>query len=360
MTKILIAGNMGYVGPSVVRRLRLSYPAATLVGFDAGYFAHCLTSSVLPECQLDVQHFGDVRFLPEEVLAGVDAVVQLAAISNDPMSRKYEEVTMEINHAATVRLAKQAKMAGVSAFVFASSCSVYGFAEEGPRTEQSAVNPLTAYSRSKVLAETDLAELASREFKVTCLRFATACGMSDRLRLDLVVNDFVAAAVASGKIDILSNGLPWRPLINVRDMAKAIEWAIMRDIAAGGEFLVVNTGSDVWNYQVKDLAEAVAKVVPDVDVTISKAAPPDQRSYRVDFSLFRTLAPNHQPECDLTGTIAELRDGLAASGFNDRNFRDSHLIRLNVLSDLRCRGLLTDELFWTQRNRPRDLSYQAV
>jgi nucleoside-diphosphate-sugar epimerase len=347
--RILITGNMGYVGPCVARQLRAAHPDATLIGFDAGYFSHCLTSrEILPECQLDAQHFGDVRSFPEGLLSGVDAVIHLAAISNDPMGRHYEDVTLDVNYRATLRLAEQSKRAGVRSFVLASSCSVYGFAEEGARTEKSAVNPLTAYARSKVLAETDLAGLATEEFKVTCLRFATACGMSARLRLDLVLNDFVAGAVAARRIEILSDGSPWRPLINVKDMARAMDWAITRDVHTGGKFLLVNAGSDDWNYQVRELAEAVARVLPNVELSINKAAQPDRRSYKVDFGLFRTLAPSYQPRFDLLTTIAELRDGLQAIGFNDRNFRNSCLVRLNVLSDLERRKLLDNDLTWIQ------------
>ncbi|MGB2890197.1 MAG: SDR family oxidoreductase [Candidatus Acidiferrales bacterium] len=358
--KILITGNMGYVGPSVVRHLRASHPEAILLGFDIGYFSHCLTNAdVLPECQLDIQHFGDVRSFPANLLTGVDAIVHLAAISNDPMSRNYEEVTMDVNYQASLRLAKQAKTAGVAAFVFASSCSVYGYAEEGARKEESAVNPLTAYAKSKVFSENALRTLADEDFKVTSLRFATACGMSDRLRLDLVLNDFVAGAVASKRIDILSNGSPWRPLINVKDMARAIDWAITRKMNSGGEFLVVNVGSDVWNYQVRDLAEAVSGALPNVEVIINQAAPPDKRSYRVDFSLFRSLAPQHQPQFDLATTIEELRSGLEAMGFSDENFRESSLIRLKALADLRHRGLLTEELTWAG-STPTKILHPAV
>src|SRR5581483_1059581 len=180
-----------------------------------------------------------------------------AALSNDPMGNRYEEVTLEINYRASVELARRAKRAGVRSFAFASSCSVYGTADSGPRNEKSEVNPLTAYARSKVMTEADLERLADDSFTVTALRFATACGMSDRLRLDLVLNDFVAGAVASGKITILSDGTPWRPLINVEDMARAFEWAVGRPSTNGGSFVVVNTGSNRWNYQVRDLAEAV-------------------------------------------------------------------------------------------------------
>jgi nucleoside-diphosphate-sugar epimerase len=345
--KILITGNMGYVGPVVVRHLREAFPAAYLAGVDTGYFAACLTGQgVLPESLLDVQYFSDVRALPDECLSGVDAIVHLSAISNDPMGKAFEAVTMEINHAASIEIARKAKRAGVTSFVFASSCSVYGFAAEGARDETALVNPLTAYARSKVSTEDDLRELADDDFKVTCLRFATACGMSPRLRLDLVLNDFAAGALASGKITILSDGTPWRPLINVKDMARAIEWAIVRSSDEGGTFLVINTGSDEWNYQVKDLAVAVERLIPNVSISINENAQPDKRSYKVDFSLFRRLAPRHQPVHDLETTIQELRAGLEAIGFADAEFRESRLIRLKALENLRRSGHLTEDLYW--------------
>jgi len=166
-----------------------------------------------------------VRHPQPEILRGVDAIVHLAAISNDPMGKTFEEVTDAINFRASVELARQAKAAGVRSFVFASSCSMYGMADDTPRKETSPLNPLTAYAKSKVSTETELQKLADKSFRVTCLRFATACGMSDRLRLDLVVNDFVACAVTSKNITILSDGTPWRPLIHVKDMARAFDWA---------------------------------------------------------------------------------------------------------------------------------------
>src|SRR5262249_19781664 len=158
-----------------------------------------------------------------------------------------------------------------------------------------ALNPLTAYARSKIATEASLRQLDLAGMTTTSLRFATACGMSDRVRLDLVLNDFVACALTSGEISVLSDGTPWRPLINVRDMARAIEWAISRKAETGGQFLALNVGSDCWNYQVKDLAYAVADSVPGTKVSINTAAPPDGRSYKVDFGLFGELAPKHQP-----------------------------------------------------------------
>jgi len=347
--RILITGNMGYVGPLVLRRLRESYPDATLIGYDIGYFAHCLTgSSRFPESRADVQYFGDIRQVPEKILQGIDAIVHLCAISNDPMGAIFEEVTLDINYRASIDLAVKAKRVGVKAFVFASSCSVYGFAEGGPRREEDELNPLTAYAKSKVSTEKDLASLISESFTVTCLRFATACGMSDRLRLDLVLNDFVAGALVSKRINILSDGTPWRPLIHVGDMARAIDWAVQRDRRDGGSFLTINVGSDAWNYQVKDLAAAVTQLVPDVEVSINKDAQPDKRSYRVNFGKFSKLAQGFLPVIDLQSAVKDLRDGLMSMSFQDPEFRKGELMRLVTLKRLREGGHLTDQLAWKE------------
>ena len=281
--KILITGNMGYVGPEVVKYLRARHPDATLHGFDNAYFAHCLTGPpVLPERHLDEQFYGDVRDVASLDLTRYDAVVQLAAISNDPMGNRFQAVTLDINQNTTVSLAQAAAAAGVKNFVFASSCSVYGIADGAARKETDPLNPITAYAKSKIGAERELAEIDTG-MVVTCLRFATACGMSDRLRLDLVLNDFVACALGQGQITVLSDGSPWRPLIDVADMARAIDWAIDRPASAGGRYLAINAGSDDRNYQVRDLANAVAKSVPGTGVSINTSAPVDSRSYKVDF-----------------------------------------------------------------------------
>lgn len=345
--KILITGNLGYVGPGVVSQLWKSYPDAELIGFDTGYFAHCLTNSpVLPETKLNQQIFGDVRNFQPDLLNGVDTIVYLAAISNDPMGNRFEEVTMDINYKSAVTMAKAGKDKGVKSFVFASSCSVYGEADDFAKVETDSLNPLTAYARSKIAAEQDLEKIADSNFTVTCLRFATACGFSHRLRLDLVVNDFVAGAVTSKRIDILSDGTPWRPLINVLDMARAIDWAVVRNPGNGGNFLAVNAGTNEWNYQVKELAEVVAEVVEGCKVTVNPEAPPDKRSYKVNFDLFKKLAPNHQPVYQLKPTIQELVENLHAMNFNDGNFRSSSLIRLNVIQKFIQGNRLNNQLYW--------------
>ena len=348
--KILITGNLGYVGPGVVGQLRESYPDAELIGFDTGFFAHCLTNTpFLPETKLNNQLFGDVRNFNPEILNGVDSIVYLAAISNDPMGNRFEEVTMDINYKSAVKMAQAGKDKGVKSFVFASSCSVYGEADDFAKVETDMLNPLTAYARSKIAAEQDLEPLASKDFVVTCLRFATACGFSNRLRLDLVVNDFVAGAVTSKRIDILSDGTPWRPLINVLDMARAIDWAVLRGPENGGNFLAVNTGSNEWNYQVKELAKVVSGVIDGCEVTVNPDALPDKRSYMVNFDLFQKLAPNHQPVFQLKTTIKNLVENLTEMGFDDVNFRKSLLIRLNVISNLIQQNHLDNNLNWNRK-----------
>jgi len=345
--KILITGNMGYVGSVLGKYLKDAHDGAQIIGYDAGFFAHNLTgAAVLPEVGLLTQHFGDVREFPAGLMDGVDAVVNLAAVSNDPMGKMFETVTEEINFKASIRIAELAKERGVSHFVFASSCSMYGAADGGPRKESDDLNPLTAYARSKVATEDALGSRHWGEMVVTALRFSTACGMSERLRLDLVLNDFVACALSAGEITVLSDGSPWRPLIDVKDMCRAIDWAITRRMDNGGPIVRVNVGSDSWNYQVKDLAEAVSSSITGTKVRINKDAPPDKRSYSVDFSLFRELAPNHQPTVSLERSIMELRNGLQNMQFGDANFRDSNLMRLKMLQMHMADKRLNSELRW--------------
>lgn len=344
MRRILITGNMGYVGPVVVKHLRKTLPDAYLMGFDIGYYARNLTTRGLaPESYLDVQYFGDMRNFPEVILKEVDAIIHLAAISNDPIGNKFETVTYDINFHASENLAKKAKSAGVKKFIFASSCSMYGAADEHAKDENSTLNPLTAYAKSKVRTEEALKNSVGQGFKAICLRFATACGMSDRLRLDLVLNDFVASAFVDKHIKILSDGSPWRPLINVKDMARAIEWAIGYE--PGEDFLAVNVGSSKWNYQVKSLAETVASLIPGTKIEINKDAAPDKRSYQVNFDKFRKIAPDHLPLHDLNQTIQELKQGLSDLDFKDHDFRQSRLMRLNELEYLRTIKVLNDQLY---------------
>ncbi len=356
--KILITGNMGYVGPCVARHLRLAYPNVDIAGFDTGFFGGCLLNQGdIPERTLDRQLFGDVRTLPDQVLEGVNGIVHLAALSNDPIGSAFEEATEEVNFRATLEIAERAKRAGVESFVFASSCSVYGSSDDSPRDEKSVLRSLSAYATSKVRSEAGLELLADSEFTVTCLRFATACGLSPRLRLDLVLNDFVTSALVKGEIELLSDGTSWRPLIHVKDMARAVDWALHREGRNGGDFVALNTGSDEWNFQVLSLARAVQKRIPGVKISIGSQTATDSRSYRVDFSRFRALAPDFQPEENLSSAIMGLLAGLRKAGFRDTDFRNSSFIRLNVLNELKRTGQVTGDLFWRDQ---RPLAIEAA
>jgi nucleoside-diphosphate-sugar epimerase len=345
----LVIGNLGYIGPVVVEHLRRTFPDGAIHGFDTGLFAGCLMSGgLLPEVALDNQRFGDVRRCPSDVFAGVDAVLYLAALSNDPIGNAFEKPTMEINADCAVAAARMAKASGVRHFVFASSCSVYGAGGNEAKDENANLAPQTAYAKSKIAAEQGLAELADASLSVTSLRFATACGFSPRLRLDLVLNDFVASALSTGEIVVLSDGSPWRPLIHVRDMARAIEWAIGRDADVGGAFLAVNTGADAGNYQIRDLAEAVAAELGGIQVSINRDASPDKRSYRVSFAKFHELAPAHQPRFTLADSVRDLASNLRRCGFSDARFRDGSLMRLNFIRQLIEGGALDRNLCWVR------------
>ena len=349
--KILVTGNTGYIGPVLAQYLKNSREDFEIIGYDQGYFAHCLTDPpYLPEFNYDQQYWGDLRDFPFEMLDDIDSVVHLAAISNDPMGNKFEKITEEINYQSSIKIAKEAKTRGVSSFVFASSCSIYGIAEDSTRKENNKLNPLTAYAKSKVAMEKDLSALADESFITTALRFATACGMSSRLRLDLVLNDFVACAITSGDISVLSDGTAWRPLIDVKDMSRAIDWAIDRELEVGGSFLPINTGCEDWNYQIKDLANIVAENIPGTKVSINSNAKSDERSYRVDFGLFKSLAPKHQPVISIEQSIQEIKLGLEKMQFVDSNFRSSHYMRLKVLEGHIENKRLDENLKWLDIN----------
>ncbi len=348
VTRTMIVGNLGYIGPVLTAFLRNENTGGALIGYDTGYFAGCFLNPLEPvDHRLDLQIHADVRDVRPEDLSGVDHVIYLAAISNDPMGNLYEAPTEEINSAAAARFAELSKRAGAKTFVYASSCSIYGAGGADVKSEQSQINPLTAYARSKVSCEEALVKYADHDFTVTCLRFATACGASPRLRLDLVLNDFVASGLLSNEIKILSDGAPWRPLIDVEDMCKAISWALTRQESNGGAFLAVNAGHNDHNYTIRDLAYAVQKKIPGATVDINPSAPADKRSYRVDFSLYASLNENSKPAKPLEKTVLELVDSIKSSDFRISAFRSSYLIRLHALSRLRETNRLDSSLRWT-------------
>ncbi len=342
--KILLVGHRGYVGPVVAVHLGRALPGAEVHGIDAHWFEGSEAAG-FPDGAFASQRRADVRDLEPADFAGFDAVVALAAVSNDPIGKEFEAATADINSDAVLKAAKAAKAAGVARFVFASSCSMYGAGSDSFRRETDTLNPLTAYARSKVATEVGLRPIAGDGFTVTSLRFATACGASPMLRLDLVLNDFVATALRTGAIEVLSDGSPWRPLIHVEDMARAIEWAVSRE---GDPMVEVNVGSQAWTWQIGQLAKDVAEVLGGVAVEINTNAAPDNRSYRVDFSKFADLAPDHQPQKDFAAAVRELADEVRAIDFAGKAVRESRFIRLNILRGHVRDGRLDGELRWTR------------
>lgn len=354
MTTFLITGNLGYIGPVLEKNIRNYLPSAIIIGLDTGYFRDSIISHKTPFSRpnVDVQYYIDIR--NSEIISdiinrhSVDHILHLAAISNDPMGCEFEEVTSSINHYASVNLAKLACSNHVKSFVFASSCSVYGMGGDSPKTEADSLNPLTAYAKSKVAVESDilsLNETVNSKTKFTCLRFATACGMSPRLRLDLVLNDFVATALSTYKIDILSNGVPWRPLIDVNDMSKLMIWGALRD---GSNYEIFNAGCQSCNYQVLEIAKKVASALqPNVSINVNESAPIDNRSYQVNFQkLLSVLTTEFTPSISLSESIDNLVNGLKYSLDYVSPTNREHLIRLKTLINHRAEGRLDGNLLW--------------
>jgi len=343
--RVLLTGSGGYVG-SVARGV-LEAAGHSVVGLDARLYEGCdlapLTPPPPPELSIDLR---DVQLAD---LEGVDAVVHLGALSNDPIGELDERLTYAINHLGSVRLAELAKEAGAARFVFASSCSMYGAsAGSGLVDETAALAPLTAYAASKVRSEESLAKLASDDFSPTFLRFATAYGVSPRLRLDIVLNNLVGSAVASGEVRLQSDGMAWRPLIHVEDMARACLTVLEapREAIHGEAF---NTGSPDANYLVRDLAEIVADVVAGANVSFAEGAGTDPRSYQVDFSKIRSMLPDFRCEWDAQKGAESLAAAYRAASMDEAMFSGDRFTRLARIHSLLADGRLDRDLRWQKQ-----------
>lgn len=333
---VLIIGNLGYIGPVLTNFLLDKKHKVS--GIDTAFFSNN-NNNKINQIYLDVRHK-----IKNNYIKNFDAIIYLAAISNDPMGSKFQKQTNDINCLSAINIARFAKKNGVKKFIFASSCSVYGKGGKSFKTEQSQTKPLTAYAKSKIYAEKKLKKIASATFKVICLRFATACGFSKNIRLDLVLNDFVASAIINKKIEVLSNGMPWRPIIHVKDMARAMEWAIKQNVISKN-FIFLNTGNTSMNLRVKDLAKAVSKHFPTCKLLINSNAPSDSRSYRVNFSKYEKLSNHKKPLMNLNKIIAELKKKLKTIKLS-KNFRKSKYIRLVKLNKLIKLKKLNRNLEW--------------
>lgn len=348
---VLVTGHAGYIGTVLVPLLRGRGYQVT--GLDTGLFdGHEPYRSLETVPALD----RDIRDVGPEDLAGFNAVIHLAAISNDPVGDLSPEITDHVNHRATGQLARAAKAAGVGRFLFSSSCSLYGAAEGDRLVEESAAfNPVTPYGEAKVRAEQSLAALADENFSPTFLRNATAYGLSPRLRADLVVNNLVGVAHATGHIRLQSDGSPWRPLVHVEDIAGAF-LAVLEAPRDRIHAQAFNVGRTEENYRIRDVAEIVRDAMPDCDITFAAEAGPDKRTYRVSFEKIRETLPAYQPRWTVAAGVRQLLEALDAAPLTLEEFLGPRFVRLKQVRALIEAGALDEELRWTS---DRDRADQA-
>ena len=340
--RILVTGHDGYIGS--VLTARLLEAGHDVSGLDTFFYRGC---SFGPELARPESLVTDVRDTAAAELAGYDAVVHLAALSNDPLGDLNSDWTYDINLHATVALARAAKEAGVERFVFASSCSMYGAGTtDVPLTEEAPLNPLTPYAESKIAAEAALEELADETFTPVSMRNATAYGVSPRLRLDVVLNNLAGWAYATGEIRLQSDGTSWRPIVHVRDISAAA-LALVEAPRDRLHHRAYNIGRDDENYRIRELAELVHGLVPGSAVSFAEGASADPRSYRVDFSRFASAFP----DCTLSWTAEagarELIEAYERIGLTRELFEGRRYVRLGQIARLRDAGLLDDALRWS-------------
>lgn len=336
--RVLVTGSTGYIG-SVLTPM-LTAAGHDVSGVDLGLFTDCLLGPA-PDEEAPTETL-DVRDMTAEHLEGFDAVVHLAALSNDPLGDLNPDFTYEINHRASVRLAELAKRQGVERYVFASSCSLYG-AGEGHLDETAPFNPLTPYGESKILTERDVSPMADDAFSPVFLRNATAYGVSPRLRADIMVNNLVGHAVTTGRVLIKSDGTPWRPLVHVEDICAAVVAMLTadRDRIHNQAF---NIGSTTENYQVRDVAELVAAAVPGSEVTYAPGGSADARDYRVDFSKVADLVPEFEPRWTVPVGIEQLRDAFVEAELTLEDLEGERFMRLKHVQALLDAGEIDHDL----------------
>ncbi len=344
--KVLVTGHDGYIGTVLVPMFREA--GHEVIGLDSYLFGDCLFGQAgedPPSLRIDV------RDVAPEQLEGFDAVVHLAAVSNDPLGDLNPDSTLEINHRATVRLAQAAKAAGVERFLFSSSCSLYGAQDDDYLDESGSFNPVTPYGESKVLSERDLGAMADDDFSPTYLRNATAYGVSPRLRGDLVVNNLTGFAVTTGKVFLKSDGSSWRPLVHIEDISRAFlaiveaERAVVHDEA-------FNIGATDENYRIRDVAELVEGVVPGSAVTLSDAAFNDPRNYRVSCEKLATALPEARPRWTVRKGIEELYEAYTRHGLSLVDLEGDRYMRIRHVQSLQNAGRLDASLRWTAGTTP--------
>jgi nucleoside-diphosphate-sugar epimerase len=324
---IFATGHRGYIGAHLVDVLKQE--GHTVTGCDIGLFEGCGWE---PLVAADRELVKDVRNIEMRDLDGCDCVMHLAAISNDPMGEINAQLTFDVNRDASVRLAGVAKRAGVPRFLFAGSCSIYGKGEKLDLDENDSLNPLTAYARSKIETEQAVSKLADESFTPVYLRNATAYGHSPMLRIDLVVNNLLASAMAYGEIRIQSDGSPWRPLIHCRDIARAFV-AFAKVPKERVHNKAINVGGNAENYRVRDVGDQVQRLIPSAKVVYTGEVGADPRNYRVNFDLLSKLVPDFGLQYNLQAGMEELHRKMVEHGFSKADFEGDGFVRLRALKD---------------------------
>lgn len=338
--RILITGSNGYIGSVMAPWFQSQ--GYDVVGLDTGYFASC---SLVPDLLPIASIAKDVRDITVKDLDGYDAVIHLAALSNDPIGNLNPEWTRQINGQGTLRLAEAAKRAGVARFIFSSSCIMYGMSEATVVDETAPLAPRTEYARSKADAESALAQMADDGFSPTFCRNGTIYGLSPRMRFDTVLNNFTGNAFTTGQVVVHSDGTPWRPVVHVQDVARAFQIILEapRELVHNEAF---NTGAEELNHQVRDLGQIVVDAVPGSELSIVPQPGADQRTYKADFSKFKRTFPDFQFRWTARAGVQELQAAFEKSGLTHSQFIDRRFTRLNWLRHLLDSGLVDDALRW--------------